>query len=65
MDELIKKIEEHKVYVESFKTYMIPFTAVERLIRENYNNNLANTFKSIEEELQKVSSTLNNININD
>lgn len=65
MDELIKSLSEHKVYVDMYKTHMIPVSTVERLLQEHYNKNLNAAFDSISEELLKVENELKNLTIND
>ena len=65
MQEVIQQLEQHKVYVEGYKTYMVPFSTVQTVLQESYNKNLTTALSSIEEELQKVEKELNNLKIDD
>lgn len=65
MDEMFEKIKEHSVYVEAYKTEMVPMHAIKMIVQDVYNKQVAETLSKVEDELTKLSKSLNTLNLND
>ena len=59
------KLEEHKVYVDSHKMEMVPLTVAIEAVNQALNPDIEKYTEELENAMEELRNSLNNINIDD
>ncbi len=59
------KLEEHKIYVDSHKMEMVPLTVAIEAVNQALNPDIEKYTEELENAMEELRNSLNNINIDD